>query len=181
LKFQQHLGEARLSERDTASVVRQVIEAVGFIHSRGVVHRDIQPDNILLREPSEMPRTFVVKVVDFGHSAIIAEDKRSANGDDAQVLKGIKYGSQIYAAPEIIFEELYNNSIGMVCWRHNGLNVHRRAPDDVLLAHTRGRYIYSFTWLASTASRAGGAARCRPASQRAGGAACRWRGAARQC
>ena len=37
------------SERDTASVVRQVASALAYIHGINVVHRDLKPTNLLLR------------------------------------------------------------------------------------------------------------------------------------
>jgi calcium-dependent protein kinase len=38
------------SEQDAATAVRQMLEAVQLCHSRGVVHRDIRPENFLLAE-----------------------------------------------------------------------------------------------------------------------------------
>lgn len=39
----------RISERKTAYYIKQMVEAVGYIHYNQVIHRDIKPENILLQ------------------------------------------------------------------------------------------------------------------------------------
>src|SRR5215218_4935529 len=57
----------RLHERgvltvdETRKVLREVADALAYAHDRGVVHRDIKPDNILLDQTSGRPM-----VTDFG-------------------------------------------------------------------------------------------------------------------
>ena len=41
-------GDEKLSPERIESMLRKVLDAVGFVHSKGVLHRDISPDNILL-------------------------------------------------------------------------------------------------------------------------------------
>src|SRR4051812_44636260 len=42
------LGRGELSIADTISILRDVARALEFAHNRGVTHRDIKPDNVLL-------------------------------------------------------------------------------------------------------------------------------------
>ena len=45
-----------LTENEVHSVVKNIIEGVGYIHERGYMHRDLKPENILLCEnPSTTP------------------------------------------------------------------------------------------------------------------------------
>ena len=52
----------RLSERQAASIIKQCLQAITYMHSQNIVHRDIKPENILLTDESEI----TVKITDFG-------------------------------------------------------------------------------------------------------------------
>eukprot|EP00727_Mastigamoeba_balamuthi_P012840 m51a1_g8179 putative calcium-dependent protein kinase cdpk2a (607) ;mRNA; r:120869-123926 len=52
-------------EKEAAQVMRQILSAVQFMHSKGVVHRDLKLENVLLTKDN------VVKVSDFGFSIAI--------------------------------------------------------------------------------------------------------------
>lgn len=62
-----------ISERETLNIMRPVIEALIKIHSTGIVHRDISPENIILTTGGE------VKLIDFGAA-------RMATGAETQSL-----------------------------------------------------------------------------------------------
>lgn len=59
-----------LSEKKTRYIMRQVLEGVQHIHSRGVVHRDLKPENILLDD------NLNVKVTDFGFARILNDGEQ---------------------------------------------------------------------------------------------------------
>ena len=40
--------QTKLSEKETAFIVKQIAEAVEYLHDRGIVHRDIKPENIVI-------------------------------------------------------------------------------------------------------------------------------------
>lgn len=54
-----------LSEKKTRYIMRQVLEGVQHVHSRGVVHRDLKPENILLDD------NLNVKITDFGFAKVL--------------------------------------------------------------------------------------------------------------
>ncbi|OHS98277.1 CBL-interacting protein kinase 31 [Tritrichomonas foetus] len=74
----------RLDEEDARFYMRQVFNALQFMHSLGICHRDLKPDNILLGENKQ------VKLSDFGLSRFVGKDG----------LTKTPVGSPCYASPE---------------------------------------------------------------------------------
>jgi hypothetical protein len=54
-------GATRLSPEEISGVLQKILGAVGFVHSQGVLHRDISPDNILMDKTTGSP-----VLIDFG-------------------------------------------------------------------------------------------------------------------
>ncbi|PZO58307.1 MAG: hypothetical protein DCF15_05770 [Phormidesmis priestleyi] len=53
--------EGRQSEQAVKAMIADSLDAIAFIHSKGIVHRDIKPDNIILRHQDTKPI-----LIDFG-------------------------------------------------------------------------------------------------------------------
>ena len=75
-------------------VAGQLAYAVHHAHSRGVVHRDLKPDNLILVGEDEL-----LKVLDFGVAKIVAADH---NESVALSSNNLVWGSPRYMAPERI-------------------------------------------------------------------------------
>jgi hypothetical protein len=75
---------------DIIPMVRQAVQALAAAHAAGVVHRDIKPDNIMLR-----PDGFV-KVVDFG----LARRAPGLTGFSVDTGPGVIFGTAAYMSPE---------------------------------------------------------------------------------
>ena len=86
------LARGPLSISEVVRVVRQVTSALAYAHSRGVVHRDIKPDNVLISGDAAV-------VTDFG----IAKALSAATSDDGGAKLtgiGVTLGTPGYMAPE---------------------------------------------------------------------------------
>ncbi|KAK4501359.1 hypothetical protein PRZ48_007167 [Zasmidium cellare] len=86
-----------LPEPQAAMIVRQLLEAVKYLHENEVVHRDIKPENILMTSWEEGAR---VVLTDFGQS------RRAKDVDAAAKKEGVfrmqsRIGTHGYTAPEV--------------------------------------------------------------------------------
>lgn len=52
-------------------MMKQVISAVHYCHSKKIVHRDLKPENLLLDKDEANPK---IKIIDFGTSQIFKPD-----------------------------------------------------------------------------------------------------------
>lgn len=83
LSVEKHFSEAR-----AAKIIRQLISAVAYLHSKNIVHGDIKPHNIHFRGVDDD----IVKLIDFGTSRRINE-KHAMHG---------VFGTSYFLAPEVI-------------------------------------------------------------------------------
>eukprot|EP00439_Symbiodinium_sp_Y106_P030000 s6010_g3.t1 len=90
------------SEADTKLLVKNLLEAVEFIHSKGIMHRDLKPENILL--VSKVSNTDI-KVSDFGLAKLSRDFPRRLPRSTSIC------GSDFYLAPEVIKQEEYGREI----------------------------------------------------------------------
>ncbi|MQM15620.1 hypothetical protein Taro_048568 [Colocasia esculenta] len=81
--------DSRYSEKDAAIVVRQMLKVAAECHLRGLVHRDMKPENFLFKSTKE---DSPLKATDFGLSDFIKPGKRFHD----------IVGSAYYVAPEVL-------------------------------------------------------------------------------
>jgi len=96
---------------DTSAVEAgaQVLDALGHAHSKGVVHRDVKPSNVMLVENSEVS----VRVLDFGLAQVSEAETLTASGDVP--------GTLAYIAPERLAGEEASGAadvwaVGVMLW-----------------------------------------------------------------
>ena len=80
--------EGRLSLHEAVRILREVTDAVAYAHQRGIVHRDIKPDNVMLSGRHAL-------VTDFGVAKAL-----SAAGADKLTTVGLALGTPSYMSPE---------------------------------------------------------------------------------
>lgn len=82
LRSRKHYGR-KFSVAEVIHIARQVACGLSYAHSKGVVHRDLKPGNLMLAEDSdeeELTDSSLVKITDFGVSRVIAESTLRQTG-----------------------------------------------------------------------------------------------------
>ncbi len=86
------LGRGPLTISEVIGVLRDVARALAYAHARGVVHRDIKPDNVLISGGAAV-------VTDFGIAKAISA-ARTSSGSATLTQIGTSIGTPAYMAPE---------------------------------------------------------------------------------
>jgi len=96
----------RMRSEDALDLAMQVARALDYAHSRGIVHRDVKPGNILIRDDG------LAKLADFGIARFGPSDVTQEGGS---------IGSPAYIAPEVLRGEAVDGrsdlfSLGVVLY-----------------------------------------------------------------
>ena len=95
------------NENQIAFMAYQIISAVLYLHEKGIMHRDIKLENILINHIEVNPCTnkeyYWLKLIDFGGSKMINKEQRETN----------MVGTTYYVAPEVLGKN-YNYKCD--CW-----------------------------------------------------------------
>ncbi|XP_017148953.1 serine/threonine-protein kinase DDB_G0283821 [Drosophila miranda] len=96
-----------LTERVCRVFIRQVCEAMAFIHGNGIVHLDLKPENILVLTQKGNR----IKIIDFGLARKFDPDKRLR----------VLFGTPEFVAPEVVNFDCISYgtdmwSVGVICY-----------------------------------------------------------------
>ena len=90
-----------IKEKNCRIIIMKILHAINYCHSRGIVHCDLKPDNIIFEAPNEdndnddILNLFGLKLIDFGLSSRIQKNKKLNN----------TVGTSYFIAPEILKSE----------------------------------------------------------------------------
>src|SRR4029079_3005132 len=114
-----------LTPRAIAEIGYDLAEALDYVHSRGIVHRDIQPSNVLIVEYGTAEFRAHARLTDFG----IALDSAQARGYE----ESNTTGTAAYLSPEQVLRDLIGPasdvySLGLVLLE--SFTLHRAFPGE---------------------------------------------------
>ena len=89
-------SDTNLSEEVVQTIAKQLVDALHYLHSNRIIHRDMKPQNILLAADG------TVKLCDFGFARAMSHN--------TFVLTSIK-GTPLYMAPELVQERPYTHAV----------------------------------------------------------------------
>ncbi|CAK82370.1 unnamed protein product (macronuclear) [Paramecium tetraurelia] len=84
----------RLTNGEARHIIRQLINAIEYLHGLGIIHRDLKPENILMRDNGD------ICLIDFGLSMEVTKGQ----------LLVTACGSPCYAAPEMLEGKNYDGA-----------------------------------------------------------------------
>ena len=94
--------EGRIAVNDVLEIGRQTAIALDYAHTKGLIHRDVKPENLMLIQDAGV---MVVKLMDLGLARAIDENLSSTK-------TGMAIGTPYYMAPE---QALGEKSLGPGC------------------------------------------------------------------
>lgn len=80
----------KFSSKEQLRILMEILEALQYLHARGISHRDIKPANILFDQE------YHAKIIDFGLS------------HESKTLTSTFCGTPFYMAPEVIMNKMYD-------------------------------------------------------------------------
>ncbi|KAJ2907060.1 putative calcium calmodulin-dependent protein kinase protein [Zalerion maritima] len=99
--FDRICEQGKFTEKDASQTIRQVLDAVNYLHDNNVVHRDLKPENLLYR--TKKPDSDLV-LADFGIAKML---------DSQDEVLTTMAGSFGYAAPEVMLKKGHGKPVDM--------------------------------------------------------------------
>ncbi len=121
---------------ETVLLMAQVAEALGYAHRKGVIHRDVKPDNIIIKAQDERPDEPPLRAVmtDFGLAKLLEGGIQTQSGEFM--------GTLAYVSPEQVMDlpldgrsDIYSLGIVLYQLATGQLPFEVKTPSDAVLKH----------------------------------------------
>lgn len=103
--------KGKLPEKEALEVFKDILRGLNFAHSKGIIHRDVKPSNIILTKDG------TAKIMDFGIALMMGVERKTKTGmtigtahymspEQIKDPKNMDHRSDIYSAGIILYEML---------------------------------------------------------------------------
>lgn len=130
---QQIKSQGNLPPGEALDIIKKIAEALSYAHCKGIIHRDIKPDNIMFRPGRKEP-----VLVDFGIARVLDLDTKLT-------MTGIRVGTPHYMSPEQCKGEKIDGrsdiySLGVVLFEllTGSVPYKSETPVGLIYLHTQG-------------------------------------------
>jgi serine/threonine-protein kinase len=98
----------KFSEEEVTQLLTELLPVLEYIHSQNLIHRDISPDNLLLREPDNKP-----VLIDFGCVKVAANAVSKSTGQSITLIgkKGYSPEEQMRSGQAFPSSDLYSLAV----------------------------------------------------------------------
>ncbi len=86
----------RLSQSESLRLTRQIASAMAYVHTKGIFHRDLKPDNVIIVRDTEAVGKERAKILDFGLAKIQSTAAENLSHDVGSAV----VGTPAYMSPE---------------------------------------------------------------------------------
>eukprot|EP01097_Dermamoeba_algensis_P001622 TRINITY_DN1609_c0_g1_i1.p1 TRINITY_DN1609_c0_g1~~TRINITY_DN1609_c0_g1_i1.p1 ORF type:complete len:427 (+),score=92.58 TRINITY_DN1609_c0_g1_i1:43-1323(+) len=97
--FDHIVTRGHISEAEASKLIKQLLEALSYLHDNGIAHRDLKPENLLIGGQNKD----LLKVTDFGLSNEFDDSKKLTT----------RCGTPYYVAPEVVLGQQYDSAVDM--------------------------------------------------------------------
>jgi serine/threonine protein kinase len=105
------IQEGPLKPRQVADIGAQVADVLSYVHGRGVIHRDVKPENILISETPTFGYSLMTRLADFGVAQFVDGTRLTGHGT---IMGTAAYISPEQARGEEVTEATDIYSLGLV-------------------------------------------------------------------
>lgn len=99
--FDRIVERGNYTEKDASDLVKQILDAISYLHEAGIIHRDLKPENLLYYERTAESK---IMITDFGLAKI----------EDSNEPLSTACGTPGYVAPEVLRLQPYGKAVD--CW-----------------------------------------------------------------
>jgi serine/threonine protein kinase len=106
-------SKIKLDDEEIEHLFKQILDAVGYVHSQSLIHRDIKPSNVLVDKQGK------IKLMDFG----IAKEMDADAAEYTLTRTSVQMGTPMYMSPEQVKSSKHVTyqtdiySLGVVLWQ----------------------------------------------------------------